>query len=367
LNIEDQIMPERLKDIFFANAFIEQLGQAIGQIYPNFDQKEFTRLVYDDAWTARELKAKMRHLTRCLRATLPEDYPQALAILVKVAPSFNGFDALVFPDYVECYGMDEWDLSMPALAVFTQQGSSEYAVRPFLLKDPQRALAYMYTWAEAENHHLRRLASEGCRPRLPWGMALPAFKKDPSLILPILEKLKADESDYVRKSVANNLNDISKDHPDLMLDICTRWYGVTNQTDWIVKHACRGLLKAGNERALRLFGFAGPMGLSIANLTLDKAALAIGETLGFTFELSVEAAAPQQVRLEYKVYFVKASGKFSPKVFQIWEGLFDPGSHLISRKHSFEDRTTRRHHPGPHQIAIVVNGVEMVTASFDLG
>jgi hypothetical protein len=198
-------------------------------------------------------------------------------------------------------------------------------------------------------------------------MALPAFKKDPSLILPILEKLKADESDYVRKSVANNLNDISKDHPDLMLDICTRWYGVTNQTDWIVKHACRGLLKAGNERALRLFGFAGPMGLSIANLTLDKAALAIGETLGFTFELSVEAAAPQQVRLEYKVYFVKASGKFSPKVFQIWEGLFDPGSHLISRKHSFEDRTTRRHHPGPHQIAIVVNGVEMVTASFDLG
>lgn len=359
-------MPERLKDIFFANSFIEQLGQAIGLVYPDFDQQEFTRLVYDDTWTARELKAKMRYLTRCLRATLPEDYPQALAILVKVAPSFNGFDALVFPDYVECYGLDEWDLSMPALAVFTQQGSSEFAVRPFLLQDPQRALAYLSTWAESENHHLRRLASEGCRPRLPWGMALPVFKKDPSLILPILEKLKADESDYVRKSVANNLNDISKDHPDLMLDICERWYGLTNQTDWIVRHACRGLLKAGNERALRLFGFAGPTGLSITNLILDKAALPIGETLGFSFELRVEAEAPQQVRLEYKVYFVKASGKFSPKVFQIREGIFDPGIHLISRKHSFVDRTTRRHHPGLHQISIVVNGAEMAAASFDL-
>lgn len=359
-------MPERLKDIFFANAFIEQLGQAIGQVYPEFDQKEFAHLVYDDAWTTRELKTKMRHLTRCLRAILPDDYPQALAILVKIAPSFNGFDSLVFPDFVECYGLDEWDLSMPALAVFTQQGSSEFAVRPFLRQDPQRALAYLSTWAESENHHLRRLASEGCRPRLPWAMALPAFKKDPNPILPILEKLKADESDYVRKSVANNLNDISKDHPELMLDICERWYGVTNQTDWIVKYACRGLLKAGNERALWLFGFTGPTGLSIANLTLDKTALSIGETLGFTFELRVEVAAPPQVRLEYKVYFVKASGKSSPKVFQIREGLFEPGSHLISRKHSFEDRTTRRHHPGTHRISIMVNGVEMAAASFDL-
>lgn len=359
-------MSERLKDIFFANVFIEQLGQAIGQVYPEFDQQAFTCLVYDDTWTTRELKAKMRHLTRCLRATLPEDYPKALEMLIKVAPSFNGFDALVFPDYVECYGLDQWDLSMPALAVFTQQGSSEFAVRPFLLKDPQRAMTYLSTWAESENHHLRRLASEGCRPRLPWAIALPAFKKDPRLILPILEKLKADESDYVRKSVANNLNDISKDHPNLMLAICERWYGLTNHTDWIVKHACRGLLKAGNERALRLFGFAGPTGLSLASLTLDKAALAIGETLSFTFELRAEAATPQQVRLEYKVHFVKASGKTSPKVFQIREGLFDPGSYLISRKHSFEDRTTRRHHPGPHRIAIVVNGTEMAVASFDL-
>ncbi len=360
-------MPEKLKDIFFANAFIEQLGHAVRQAYPDFDQEKFTRLVYDDTWAAKELKEKMHHVTRCLRATLPHDYPKALEILVKVAPAFSGFDSLVFSDYVECYGLDEWDLSMPALALFTQQCTSEYAVRPFLAKDPERAMAYMSTWAEDKNPHLRRLASEGCRPRLPWGMALPAFKKDPSLILPILEKLKADESDYVRKSVANNLNDISKDHPDLMLDICERWYGANKNTDWIVKHACRGLLKAGHERALRLFGFAGRTALSVANLTLDKQALSIGEALRFTFELKVETEAPHQVRLEYKVYYVKANGKSAPKVFQIREGLFDPGSHLISRKHSFEDRSTRKHYPGAHQIALIVNGVEMATASFNLG
>jgi 3-methyladenine DNA glycosylase AlkC len=359
-------MPEKLKDIFFTSSFIEQLGQAIGQVYPDFDQKKFNSLVYDDGWADRELKEKMHHLTRCLGATLPFYYPKALEILVKVAPAFNGFDSLVFSDYVECYGLDEWDLSMPALALFTKQCSSEYGVRPFLAKNPERAMAYFYAWAEDENHHLRRLASEGCRPRLPWGMALPAFKKDPGLILPILEKLKDDESEYVRKSVANNLNDISKDHPDLMLDICERWYGQSKNTDWIVKHACRGLLKAGHERALRLFGFTGPAGLSLANLTLEKPALSVGEAQRFTFELKVEGQAPQQVRLEYKVYFVKASGKSSPKVFQIREGVFEPGNHVISRKHSFEDRSTRIHYPGTHQISIVVNGVEMAVASFDL-
>lgn len=360
-------MPEPLKNIYNAPLF-EAFTAAFQAAYPAFDREAFLDAIYDAEWEGRELKARMRHITVCLRAALPDDYRTALDIIRRAAPSLDayGFATMVFPDFVELYGLDDWDVSIPALEQFTQQCSAEFAVRPFILRDADRMMAQMLDWAGHPSHHLRRLASEGCRPRLPWGMALPAFKKDPSLILPILEKLKADESDYVRKSVANNLNDISKDHPELMLAICERWYGLTNQTDWIVKHACRGLLKAGHERALRLFGFAGPTGLSIANLTLDKTALPVGETLGFTFELRVEAEAPQQVRLEYKVHFVKASGKLSPKVFQIREGIFEPGSHLISRKYSFEDRTTRQHYPGPHQISIVVNGAEMAAASFDL-
>ena len=359
-------MPEKLKDLYFTTAFVTQLGQAIRQIYPPFEPEKFFNLVHDDAWESRELKEKMRHVTRCLRATLPADYSTALAILTQVAPSFQGFDAMVFPDYVECYGTQYWELSMPALALFTQQASSEFAVRPFLASDPDRALTYLQTWAEHENHHLRRLASEGCRPRLPWAMALPAFKKDPTPILPILETLKNDESDYVRKSVANNLNDISKDHPQLVLDICERWYGQTQNTDWIVKHACRSLLKAGEPRALRLFGFADPSGICVENLSLARSEVTVGESLPFSFDLHVDTPEPCRVRLEYKVYYVKANGQQSPKVFQIKEDSFEPGRHQLSRKHSFEERTTRVHYPGCHQLSIIVNGVEQAAASFEL-
>ena len=359
-------MPEKLKDLFFTNSFLEQLGVAIRQVYPAFDQAQFTDLVFDDSWETRELKEKMRHVTRCLHAVLPGNYPDALHILTKVAPLFTGFDAMVFPDYVECYGLGDWDLSLPALALFTQQASSEFAIRPFLAQDPERAMVYMTAWAEDKNHHVRRLASEGCRPRLPWAMALPAFKKDPSLILPILEKLKDDEAEYVRNSVANNLNDISKDHPELVLDICEDWSGTSKNTDWIVKRACRTMLKAGNERALLLFDFSQPADINVENLTMDKQILGIGDDLRFGFELRVATEKACRVRLEYRVDYVKASGKLSPKIFQLREADFNPGSHQISRKHSFENRSTRKHFPGQHRLAIIVNGVEMTSISFEL-
>jgi 3-methyladenine DNA glycosylase AlkC len=359
-------MPEKLKDIFFSNVFIDQLGETIQGLYPDFEVEEFKRLVYDDDWESRELKAKMRHISGCLHATLPREYPQALEILMAVAPAFRGFDAMLFPDYVECYGLDHWDLSLPALAHFTQFASSEFAIRPFLARDPEQAMAYLQRWAQDKNPHLRRLASEGCRPRLPWAMALPRFKEDPTPILPILESLKDDESEYVRKSVANNLNDISKDHPDLALDMCESWYGGSERMDWIVKHACRGMLKAGNRRALSLFGFGDPRHIHVENLTLDQEALAIGGNLHYSFELRVDTAEPCQVRLELGVYYRKAGGKLSRKVFQIGESRFDPGVHVISRTRSFADQSIRTHYPGEHQIAIIVNGVEKARASFEL-
>lgn len=359
-------MPDKLKDLFFSSSFIDQLADTLQEIYPAFDKARFTRLIYDANWEARELKEKMRHVSGCLHQTLPQDFAQALEILKKAAPSFGSFDAMVFADYVECYGLDDWDLSLPALGFFTQFASSEFAVRPFLARDPERAMAYLRGWAEHENHHLRRLASEGCRPRLPWAMALPTFKEDPRPILPILEKLKNDQSEYVRRSVANNLNDISKDHPDLVLDICQRWVGHTQHTDWIVKHACRGMLKAGNKRALSLFGFGDPTHIRVENLRLDPEALLIGQDLQVTFELGVVTQEACNVRLELGVYFVKANGNLSRKVFKIGEKSFDPGEHSITRKVSFADRSTRKHYPGQHQIAIIVNGEEMAQVSFEL-
>jgi 3-methyladenine DNA glycosylase AlkC len=359
-------MPEKLKDLFFTPSFVAQLGNAIQQVLPNFDKANLNDLVFDAGRETRELKERMRHITECLHETLNKEYPEALEILLKVAPSFTGFDSMIFPDYVERYGLEHWDLSLHALAFFTTLCSSEYAIRPFLDRDPERAMQSLYAWAEDENHHVRRLASEGCRPRLPWGMALPQFKEDPSLILPVLEKLKDDPSEYVRKSVANNLNEISKDHPELVLDICERWYGHSADTDWIVKHACRTLLKAGDRRAMLLFGFADPTEISVEKLTLDRETLAIGDDLRFTFDLGVDTPTPSKVRLEYVIEYVRPRGKTSRKIFQLKEASFGPGSHPISKKRSFADQSTRKHYPGQHKISVIVNGVKKAAASFEL-
>lgn len=359
-------MAERLKDIFFADEFIERLGDALRAADPGFDAARFSRLVHDEHWEGRELKQRLRHVAECLHETLPSDYQQALGMLMQVAPAFRGFDSMVFPEFVGLYGLDDWGVSLPALAFFTPLGSSEDGIRPFLLQDPDRALVVMRQWAEDPNEHVRRLASEGCRPRLPWAVSLPAFKRDPTPLLPILEALKDDASEYVRKSVANNLNDISKDHPDLVLDVCESWHGHSKSRDWIVKRACRTLLKAGNVRAMRLFGFADPSHVSVEDLSLGSAMARIGDDLPFSVTLRVGGEKPSLLRLERIVYYVKARGDLSPKVFQITEREFEPGRHRLSGTQPLANLSTRQHYPGEHQMAIVVNGVEKARVHFEL-
>jgi len=359
-------MAEKLKNMFFQPPFFEDLAESIKKEYSKFNKDQFKNLVFDDTWEDLELKAKMHHVTECLHKTLPEDYPEALEILRKVAGKFKSFDAMVFPDYAEQYGLNFFDLSMPALAEFNKGCSSEFAVRPFLDKDPELGMSYMYKWTESDDEWLRRLSSEGCRPRLPWAMALPKFKNDPSPILPILEKLKEDESEYVRRSVSNNLNDISKDNPEITLEICERWYGMSNEINKIVKHACRDMLKSGNKRALMLFGFGDPDNIHITNLDFNKELVFLGDKLEFTFDLELEAEEPRKIRLEYGVFFVKANGKLSRKIFQIKEALFDPGITRITRKQQFINLSTRKHYPGEHFLSIIVNGEEKVKKGFVL-
>lgn len=359
-------MAERLKDLFFSETFIKELGQAIKVVFPGFKQAEFYRQIYTEDWEGKELKQRMHHITLGLVATLPEDYPQALKILKEVAPGFEGFNAMIFPDFVESRGLNDWDLSLPALAVFTRLCSSEFAIRPFLAKDPERAMSNMYKWAEDEDYHLRRLSSEGCRPRLPWAMALPEFKKDPSPLIQLLEILKDDPVEYVRKSVANNLNDISKDHPEIVLDISERWYGHSANTNWIVKRACRTLLKEGNKRALNLFGFGDPGQIVVEGFGFDRSSLAIGEELQFSFRVRLSGTEVRRVRLEYAVDYIKARGKISRKIFQIKETDFRAGSFAISKKHSFKNLSTRKHYPGQHQFTILINGVEKAKGLVEL-
>lgn len=359
-------MAERLKDMFFTEAFVQRLARQIKDAYPDFDTGKFVGLVFNRGWHDKELKQRMRHISECLHATLPEDYQQSLAILLKAAPGTSGFDAMVFPDFVECYGLEYRDDSIRALKEFTRLCSSEYGIRPFIVKEPKKTLATMLEWAGDSDRHVRRLASEGCRPRLPWAMALPQLKKDPSLILPILEKLKDDESEYVRKSVANNLNDISKDNPDLALDISEKWYGRSERTDWIVKHGCRTLLKAGNTRAMRLFGFGDPAKTEVRNFKLDQREIFVGESVNYAFELVLKEKQASDIRLELRVDYVKSNGKTSRKIFQLGEKTFEPGTHAISRKHDFKNLSTRKHFPGMHTLAVILNGVEKASVRLEI-
>jgi 3-methyladenine DNA glycosylase AlkC len=351
-------MPEKLKDNYFTKESVSKFADILITFYSKFDKKKFLELVFDENYGNIELMAKMHHVTESLKPVLPESYKKALSILIKIAPKVKGFEAICLPDFVEKYGIDYWDESLAALAVFTKYSSSEFAIRPFIIRNEKKAMSFMKKLAKDKDKNVRRFASEGCRPRLPWAMALPNLKKDPSSIIPILELIKDDESEFVRRSVANNLNDISKDHPNLALKICQEWFGKTENTNWIVKHACRTLLKAGNSDAMILFGFGDPKNISVRNISLNKKQIKIGEKAECNYTLQVCGKKPSKIRLEYAVTFSKANNKFSKKVFKISEKSYDPGEYYLSKKHSFANLSTRKHYTGKHQIAIIVNGVE---------
>ena len=359
-------MPEKLKNLFFTSESISQFADNIKKQYAAFDKSKFLKLIYNNTWESLELKEKMRHTTQCLHEVLPDNYVETLVILIKAAPDIKGFEAMALPDYVEVYGMNDWEESLNALGEFTRYSSSEFAIRPFLKQDAALVMHYMKIWAKSKHANVRRFASEGCRPRLPWAMALPKFKKDPTLVLEVLEILKDDNSEFVRKSVANNLNDISKDNPEIVLEYATAWIGKSKNTDWIVKHGLRSLLKQGNTEAMRLFGFSDPENLEIKNLQTDKSSYKIGETMFFSFLLVNKEAAKCKVRLEYGFDFMKANGKQSRKIFQIVEKSFHPGESRIERKYSFKNMSTRKHYPGEHRITIIVNGHEKMSKTISL-
>ncbi len=356
-------MAEPLKNLY-TPALIENLSRAISVQYPEFDSEGFSRYVFDADWDDKELKERMHHITTGLNEFIPLPYEQAVSILSRAASQFYGFEYMFFPGFVECYGMAHLPLSIAAMETMTEFASAEFAVRPFIKLYPQEMLEQLLRWSQSENHHVRRLASEGCRPRLPWAMALPDFKKDPRPILPILEQLKDDESEFVRKSVANNLNDISKDNPDIVIALAKRWLGDNKQTDWIVKHACRTLLKQGVPEVMALFDYSAADHFEVTDLEVSKQ-VGMGETLTFSFTLSNRTQLGK-LRLEYAVGFLRKNGTHSKKVFKISESEVESTTKQVSRHHSFKPITTRTYYSGIHYLTIIANGVELAEAEFEL-
>lgn len=356
-------MPEPLKNLY-TRELINQLTDCINNQLEGFDKSAFVHAILDNSWAALELKQRMHHITLALHQFLPDEFERALPILVHCSRKFNGFQSMFFPQYVELYGQHHFKLSMSALEVMTQYSSSELAIRPFIIHQPEKAMAQMTEWSLSNNFHVRRLSSEGCRPRLPWAMALPEFKKNPSPIIPILQNLKNDTSEYVRRSVANNLNDISKDNPDITLNLCKQWHGHSIQTDRLIKHACRTLLKNAEPEALKLFGYRHPGHITLSDFYYDDQ-VEMGESLNFSFQLTSESKLGL-CRIEYKIHFQKANTTLSPKVFKISESDVTQSQKFINKKHSFRPITTRRYHPGLHKLEILVNGCALATTDFNL-
>ncbi|MGW9686355.1 DNA alkylation repair protein [Flagellimonas sp. 2504JD1-5] len=366
-------MAELFKNIYNPD-FFKRFTECMEQVFPEFDTNTFLNAIYNDDWDNKELKQRMRHITHVIKDHLTADLNTNVKLLLNLIPILkqndfrsDNLEFIFLPDFVEIYGADDYDISIDAFEEITKFVSCEFAVRPFIIKHPQKMLQQMIRWSHHEHPMVRRLASEGCRPRLPWAMALPDLKKDPTPILPILEKLKSDESESVRRSVANNLNDISKDNPKIVIRLAKKWKGKSKEVDWVVKHACRTLLKQGIPEVMQLFGFGKTNNIKIEKFEVLTPVVTIGKDMNFSFLLNNTNRKSTKIRLEYGLYYQKANGTLSKKVFKISEKDYDGSSSTpILRKQSFKIITTRKFHVGLHQVSLIVNGVELDKKDFQL-
>jgi 3-methyladenine DNA glycosylase AlkC len=309
----------------------------------------------------------MRHIAIEIDKHLTDDYKKNIDILkitfLKMNHSFY-LENMIFQDYVEVYGIDYFDISMDALKCFTINSSSEFAIRAFIIKYETKTIKLMQIWAKSSDFHIRRLASEGCRPRLPWAIGLKQFQKDPNKILNILDLLKDDKNEYVKKSVANNLNDISKDNPEVIKTLLKKWIGDNQDRDWVLKHGARGLLKQGDLYTLSIFGFHKPTHIKINYFNMQKS-INVGENLNFIFELTSQESLGK-LRIEFAIEFLRKNNKHNKKVFQLSEGLYKENSKRFSKFYSFKPISTRAYYKGKQKFHLIINGEIFISKEFQL-
>ncbi|EJM05871.1 MULTISPECIES: DNA alkylation repair protein [unclassified Pseudomonas] len=355
-----------LKEIFNAER-LQHIASEMSAVYPAFKAKAFLKHA-QDGLAELSVMQRMARVSESLHAVLPLDYEDSLNVLRELAPRLNsGFVSMCLPHYVASYGGHAFDTSMDALKYFTTFGSSEFAIRHFLRSDLERSLERMHDWTRDENHHVRRLASEGSRPRLPWSFRLDAVQADPQLAAGILDRLKADESLYVRKSVANHLNDVTKVHPEWVLDTIEGWSLDNKHTAWIAKHALRSLIKQGDLRALTVIGAGAKAEVELLDVQVEPAVVRLGEAITLSFVVKSTVAHEQRLVIDYSIDYVKANGGVSGKVFKLKTvGLAGFEREVVGRRQVIRDFTTRKHFVGRHGVRVMVNGEVLASTVFEI-
>jgi 3-methyladenine DNA glycosylase AlkC len=365
----------QVRDVFNENV-VNRLAERLAWVWHGFDAEGFRRSIFAQlgSLTFSERIALIRDT---LWEYLPGDYPRALDIILKALPpqlpdcELPGYDSfIVLPqnEYVAKYGLDHYDLSMSALYQLTKRFSAEGAIRSFLIKFPEQTLAILWDWTEDMSCHVRRLVSEGTRPRLPWTVQLKPFIADPRPVLALLEKLKTDPTLMVRRSVANNLNDIAKDNPELVVKTLRRWKMTEDEgTQWLIRHGARTLVKQGNRDVLTVLGYDPNVEVQVLDVQLDTPVVRAGCDLRFSFAIQSASKQKQDLVIDYIVHHVKANGRRKPKVFKLSRKTIRPGEKLqLSKMHSFRPIRTRRYYPGKHALEIQINGRRCGKVEFDL-
>ncbi len=368
-------MAEQLKNRFGADVPMK-IAEMIASVYQHFPKGVFIRDVLD-GYAPLELFPRGWKIARAMRHHLPEDYRKAVAILIKsIGPKLDKtedygmapFFYLPHVFFVAEYGLNHFEESMRAQYELTQRFTAEFSIRPYLEKYPAATLSRLQDWAVDPSVHVRRLVSEGTRPRLPWAPRLRAFQADPRPVLALLEMLKDDPELYVRRSVANNLNDIGKDHPAVLVGVCKKWLiAATKERRWLIGHALRSAIKRGEAGALEVLGFEKTAGVVIRKVRIAPKRASMGKSVSIAFEVINTSSKRQSVLADFRVHFVKANGSTSPKVFKLKTLDLNPNqSELVGKTVSLVEMTTRRHYPGKHTVDVLLNGRVKPLGAFEL-
>ena len=368
-------MAEPLKH-FFDRALVVSLGEDLRAVQPSFPLRRFI----DEGsrgLAELELLDRAAWITDTLEGALPPSFPEAARIIAAALPpaqppqeglGMAPFRYLPYVLFVQRRGLDHFEEAMALQHALTQRFTAEWSLRPYLLVHREATLARLAEWARDPSAHVRRLVSEGTRPRLPWAPRLRDFQANPEPVLALLERLKDDPHRYVQRSVANNLNDIAKDHPDRVVEVCRRWWvNAPPSRQWVVRHALRSLLKARHPGALALLGVGEAPRVRVADVRLTPRKVRLGEVARFRFTLVSTAARTQALLVDFAVHFVKARGGTSAKVFKLTKLELPPrGQVELGGKVSFEALTTRKAYAGEHRIELLVNGTVLPLATVEV-